>query len=291
MATSNIGYDFGNVIINHIFRSASSSASSCYFALFYSISKSEELEVWQYPPWIADSDSTAGYWRIGVSGSWWVEERSASITPDWSDPGVPGIGDWDNGRLQWSNNNYLYYVGGYGIMSGSGREDWGFLYFYNDLAVPTVVWKDCDGWTPAQDTNTVALEMGEGYSPYFCEQILNHYLNNIIYPTPADHLFMGLYTWDSVSGSTEIDDVGYFRVPCGGAGSWTEPNSASTCNTGSYVLRENVGYNWENIYGIMIFDAETGGNALLSIPFSASIAGGSYVDIIIPEEKLVIKIY
>jgi len=274
MYTEILGNFFKNTIIDHTFRSASASASLCFLTIFNET----------YSPYYetGDEPTPATYIRRDVSGSWAIGSGSAflehSIEYDW-------LGTFAS--IAW-----------FGVCTGSGKGNFGSVYFAYKTDTPRGNSAfDLDTKFYIDTDEKICILLGDGYenssvkfSPYFSNKMLDHYLNGNIYIPPTNTLFMGLYNYDETSGSTEVNGTYYKRIPCGGTGSWTEPITGSTCNTGSYVFT-NVNPDWGNIYGISIYDSETGGNSLITIGFDNYFSANYINEIDIEEYNIKIKIY
>jgi len=263
---SGISYFFGNTVINHALRSASIPGSICRMGLFRYIDEtftgSSASEVGLNPYYFT------GYERLDLSGSWTISACKATMTTS-SAAFPPCYHDWGS-------------IYAFGVGTGSGMEDLGNIYFYGRISPCRYVNTDCIVFVK---TGNLHLTLS-GYEEYLANNILEHYLNDVNYPSPNEDVYISLYR----TNNTEITgSVGYCRIPWGGSGSWAEPIAGSTMNTGSLIFTQQAPLDWGTIKGIMIYDSGSGGNLLFKIPLSGSVNIKQNDSFIIETGKL--KIY
>jgi len=247
--TYGLTHFFGNTIINHVLRSASIPGSECRIGLFHYI---DETFAGSSASEIGDNayDYYTNYHRLDLTGSWTVSACRATMTT--ASAAFPPV------YFPWG---YAYY---FGVGTGSGRDDKGDIYFYGEVSPCRAPMRD-DLFVIYSGNLYVTLP---NYEEYLADSLLEHYLNDVNYPSPKEDIYVSLFKDDGneVSGS-----VGYCRIPWGGSGSWTEPVTGSTMNTGSLIFTYQSPLDWGWITDVKIYDSGSGGNLLYTLPLSGSV--------------------
>ena len=108
-------------------------------------------------------------------------------------------------------------------------------------------------------------------STYLENKIGDHVLRNTAYASPGEDVYVGLIKFydaprvETVAGSSpepivqEASGGGYARVQ---VTAWDAMNDGATQNTGAITFPTATG-DWDNISGVIIADASSGGNVLL----------------------------
>lgn len=255
-----MGDGMENIIINHVFRSASTAGSNCYLCLYRTspcdvgTSGSEVNEVY-------------GYNRMNVSGCFVVNKTTGSAFNNQSFIFPISTGSWG-------------YVNYWAIRNGSGLGNSGSLLFWGPLGG----FKSYDFGRHVDEGERLSISTGSlkimitgSYiTPVLSGSLLDHYLNNVTFKT-GSKIYMGLYT-DTIGNNQNSDiiyvevsgSVGYERKSVGWSGSWTPPSGGSSVNAVPIIVCQGITSKtkvWGYVRGAFFLTSASGGEVLFNAPF------------------------
>ena len=254
-----MGDGMEGIIINHVFRSASTAGSNCFLALY----KTSPGETNTTGIEVAEA---YGYNRLGISGSFIVDKTGGSAINDHSFIFSTATGSWG-------------YVKYWAIRNGSGLGNSGSLLFWGPLGGFSKYdyGRHIDeGERLTIYTGSLKIKITGSYiTPLLSGSLLEHYLNNTTFKT-GSKIYMGLYNevlvdnfgvpyYVEISGS-----VGYQRMSVGWSGSWTPPSAGSSVNAVPFVVClgvDSVAKEWGYVKGAFFISSASGGEMLFYAPF------------------------
>lgn len=234
-------------ILEHVLKNTNFSSSNAYLGLFKGNPYYGGIEV---------SASNTAYSRPQVAFT-----ISGSIASNTS-----GI-NFSKATADWGTVSYFG-------LSDAATE--GNLLFYGELPVSKTVYMNNTFFVNSAE---IIVSLGNQFSVYLANKLLNHVLNNTAYTSPGLNVYIGIYTTlpdKNDSGGTEVSAVNYSRLKISGSG-WSEIQTGPSpvyykdiFNTITLPFCNDSQYTWGTLRGACLRDSISSGNQLFRGIISAS---------------------